>query len=344
MNKIYMYPGRSPQMRNRYIDLLVEALSALAVKADHWHPLNPFVTRELFHIHWPEVFFHRRNTVVDRCVKTVILRNFWHTINTVKRNDGKIVWTVHNICPHCGALSNSDEWRQFMNQFTDAIDSYILLTPGAHDTILDTYPHLKHKRYGVAHHPHYRSIMPKISGRDWRSVLGISHDSIVFGMIGSLRFSKGVYEVLQSYEKLNSEQTTLLLAGHCDDKVEKYCSELMDRGFNIKTLLRPMSDQEIVDLHAVLDMMVFPSSQLNSGSIFQALSQDKPVRVYPSESNKYLSNFIGSKWFSFIEGDIFNADLVESLLIQRRAEISKCDLSLFESSYVARQHVEIYGF
>ncbi|MDD3182474.1 MAG: hypothetical protein PHD48_06715 [Alphaproteobacteria bacterium] len=342
--KFLMSPGRSVGGGgNQYINILCNALGSYGVSIHDWKPYIPFQCGAGFHLHWPEIFpikiFHQR----QKYIEPLIQYNLWKTIDDVKKHNHKLIWTVHNLQPHNAAFAEDAHWHKFIDRFSDAVDSYILLTPAARDDVLRAYPRLKDKNWGVAHHPHYRDVLAPSSANDCRLQHGIAKETIVVGMLGSMNAAKGVIDIIDSFVSARLPDCILFLAGKADEASMLAIETARASGADIRGVFRHLSDQEISDFYQMLDMTIFPStSHLNSGTVLHSLSCNVPVRLRRTPTNVYLASQIGASWLSFIEDKIIDESLISDVLRRRANKSLICNLSAFDPAVVAKQHIDIY--
>jgi len=342
--KFLMSPGWSVGGGgNPYINIICKALGAYGLEIHDWKPYIPFQSGEGFHLHWPEIFPIKIYDPRQKYIEPLIQYNLWKTIDDVKKRGRKLIWTVHNLKPHNAAFAEDPHWHRFIDRFSDAVDSYVLLTPAARDDVLRAYPRLKDKDWGVAHHPHYRGVLLPPSSIDHRAQFGIGKEEIVLGMLGSMSAAKGVLDTIHSFARARLPHCVLFLAGKADDVTLAAIETARAKGADIRGVFRHLSEQEVADFHTMLDMTIFPSTRhLNSATVFHSLSCNVPVRLQRTPTNMYLAEKIGEGWLSFIEDEVIDESLIAAIRRKRESSNSVCNLSAFDPAVVAKQLLKIY--
>lgn len=342
--KFLMSPGWSVGGGgNQYIDIICKALKPYGFEIHDWKPYIPFQTGMGFHLHWPQIFPIKIYNPKQKYIEPLFQYNLWKTIDDVKKKGGRLVWTVHDLKPHDAVFAEDPHWLKFIDRFSEAVDSYILLTPAAREDVLHAYPKLKNKSWGVAHHPHYRGTLAPASSVDYRKEFGISAQTVVLGMIGSMSAAKGVVDIIESFARASLPDCVLFLAGHCDQQTADLIEMKRSKGVDIRGVFHHLSQQEIVDFHKVIDMTIFPSlTHLNSGTVFQSLSCNVPVRLQRTPTNEYLAGLLSDGWLSFIGDEIIDRKLLDEVRLHRLRKDELCDLTAFDPDTVARQHIAVY--
>ena len=339
--KILMFPGPDTAQHNPYITIISNAIRAKKVRLSGWKPYHILKTGDVFHVHWPEIIPFIKHHKRKKFLYPFIEWNFFNTIKRIKKNNGLIIWTVHNLQPHDIAKLDQKEWHRFITKFSQQVDRYITLTNSSQGLIENLYPALKGKPNYVCHHPHYDIV--NHPAPHLRQQFKIGEDEIVFGLIGALTKAKGADKLIQQFMNFPVKNAVLFLAGKPSEEISTLIDEARKNNSRIVVVPRFLTDQEVIDFHQMVDMTVFLSdTHLNSATVFQSLSNNVPVRLYETPTNTYLESIIGSEWLSFIENDnIIISDMLVSNLKKNHSN-SMCNLNDFSPEKVASQHIQAY--
>jgi|GEM_PF-841500 len=344
--RVIMFPAVGVQNENRYIDILVSALRAEGVVVENWTKHLSFQQGDVFHVHWPEIVAEIRDRKNNLLRGLWIEQQFFSTIRRVKKNGGRVVWTVHDLAPHDAKLRDSPFLKKFMQRFMAQVDVACSLTAAGIDQIKQTLPSLNHARFCVTHHPHYRTVLGEHTPASTaREKLGIQPAQRVYSFIGSLRPNKRPDLVTSAFRALPQADNFLIVAGGANSEMTAKITQAAQGQPNIRLDLRRIPEDEIGDLYAATDIMVFPGTDyFNSGTIYTALSLNVPVLAAWSPSNAELQQAVGNQWLYLYQGD-FTADVLAEAgrtLIRRTAD-SRCNLDLFEPKACALEHIEAYS-
>ena len=331
-------PARVQERGNKFLNVLVCGLRKEGVVVRHW-PAVRLGGQNVFHVHWPEfIFLYRRR--YPRIVGFILEWYFWFTIWLVKSSGGVVTWTAHNLVPHDIAQMPVDEWNRFFGRFVSSIDGFAVMTSASQKLLEERYETLAHLPCRVIPHPHYGGHMPLPSPavEEWKRRW--SRHRTTFGCIGALTSGKGVVQLAERFSREGRPGQALVLAGATSAEIRGDLRRIVDRNpDNIFLIDRALSDQELVDLHQSIDIIVFYSrTHLNSGTIVQALSQGRKVLAFFSTPVKELFDTVGYH-AKFIDEWENLGDAVEDCA---RSDWQPTTLDRLSSSSVARQHVEMW--
>lgn len=344
--RVIMFPGSGNQNENRYLDILVASLREAGVEVEDWHKDFSLQKGDVFHVHWPELIAEIGQRRGQSLRGRWMAWQFFRTIARIKKNGGKVVWTVHNLRPHKQALQSSPLQASLMRRFEPAVDAVLSMTNSGIEQIRQQMPGLKHAAFYVARHPHYR---PLLGGGRYdaaaRQRLGIAPEQKAMALIGTLRANKRPDLLAKAFLQLPAKEYFLLLAGAADDALAAQLRQQLAGACNVHLQLRRLTEQEVADYYAVADALIFPGQDyFNSGTIYTALSLNVPVITGESEQTRELQQLVGHDWLQLYRGEPSSERLRASLSqLANRAAGATCDLSEFAPARVAAQHMAAYA-
>lgn len=343
--RVIMFPAVGVQNENRYIDILVSALREKGVEVVPWHKHLSFQNGDVFHVHWPEIIPEIHDRKHNMLRGKWIDYQFFSTIRRVKRNGGRVAWTVHDLAPHSASLRRSDFLQNFMARFMREVDVALSLTAGGIQQIKASLPDLGHAAFFVTHHPHYRSVLSSgAPDNAKREALDIKPGQRVFSFLGSLRPNKRPDLVAAAFRGLPVENSYLIMAGGANAEVSASVSQLLAGAENVTLDLQRVPEAEMAALYTATDVMVFPGTDyFNSGTIYTALSLNVPVLAAWSPTNAEIQQLVGKQWLHLYEGEFTTAVMQEAAqtLVTRSAN-SICNLEAFDPSVCAQEHINAY--
>jgi beta-1,4-mannosyltransferase len=343
--RILMFPAHGNKNENRYIDIIVEALTNKGVNVSHWSKEATLQGGDIFHIHWPELISDIYLRPHQGLRGQIIKYNFFSTVARIKRAGGKVVWTAHDIQPHDPRIKELPFHKDLMNRFLPNVDAILSLTHAGIPMIADQLPAVRDKRFFVCHHPHYRNFHAGFGARDeTRRRYGIAPQQKLLSLIGTLRPNKGADRLAAAFRDLPEEHYALLIAGACDSQYGLALKSAAGDAPNIFMSLERVPERDIYDLYAATDALVFPGlSYFNSATIYTALSHNTPVIIADTPVNREIQGLVGAQWMQLYSGDLTGdkvSDMTDHLI--DRANGEKCDLSSFDPSRCAEEHIAAY--
>jgi glycosyltransferase involved in cell wall biosynthesis len=340
-----MFPGRGNRDENRYIDVLVKSLRDAGVEVEDWDKHFSQQSGDIFHVHWPEVVADIRRRKYQLLRGQWIAMQFFRTIRRIKKQGGRVVWTVHGLAPHDRRIHGSRFLARLMSKFISRVDAGLSLTSAGIADIKQRYPGLRQVPIYVTRHPHYQGVLGAGAYRqDVRERLGVVPDQKVFVHLGTLRSDKRPELVVQAFRELPTEGNFLILAGSASPEMRDTITGLAGNRGNIKLDLRRIPEKEVVELYSAADILVFPGTDyFNSGTIYTALSLGVPVVAAWSATNQEIQGIVGSQWLHLYHGDLSRAVLDDAAkALVHRSSGALCDMSAFSPETCAAQHIAAY--
>ncbi len=340
-----MYPGIGVKNENRYIDILVHSLRQIGVEVVNWNKHLSFQKGDIFHVHWPEIIPDIQARKYNSLRGQWIAFQFFSTIKRIKKNGGRVVWTVHDLSPHAPHLHGDAFFEKFLQRFMAEVDIVLSLTTAGIPQIKQHMPELSKARFHVAHHPHYREMLKGGSySHEFRKTLGIKAEQCVFSFLGSLRANKRPDLVASAFCNLSESTNFLIMAGSASsDLANKIYSQTLNMK-NVKLAFHRIPETEIIEFYSATDILVFPGTDyFNSGTIYTSLSFNVPIIGAWSPANAEIQEMVGPEWIYLYKGPFSTQVLIEgrAVLIRRGRDIF-CDLTKFSPQVCAYEHLEAY--
>jgi beta-1,4-mannosyltransferase len=145
----------------------------------------------------------------------------------------KLVWTVHEWSNKVNAKNNFSKWQGLILGYCfDGIITHCDRTK--QEVELKCSLNHKSKVFVVPHGNYINYYENTINSLECREKLGIPKENVVFLIFGYIYRYKGIVETIDSFKKLNQDNTTLLIAGKpCEDKLEELINNSICKSTNI---------------------------------------------------------------------------------------------------------------
>jgi len=234
-------------------------------------PVNSY-----FHLHWlgGVIGDTENNDVAESRIA-----DFVKKISSLKSNGVKIVWTVHNILPHDSKLKKAQiDLRVELIKLVDIIH----IMNDETQRLAEPFFEIPSNKIISTPHPSYRKFYPSVASREEsRFQLNIPQKSSVYLFFGSIQAYKGLEDLLNAFEKLQSEdpEIYLLIAGKVVNK--SYFSSIRSRinsNMNIRLIDSRIANEHVQYYFRAADFCVCPYRiSLNSGVAHLSHTFNTPV-------------------------------------------------------------------
>lgn len=302
---------------NPYQKELAEALKqyGVQVKFDNVRGRFPvsnafkrYCNAGLLHIHWQHPFILSIKKYKSFIRASIFIADLlWQKLIFGKR----IVWTVHNIVHHENKYPQIELF--FSSILARICDRIIIHYESAREEVVKSYRLNKDQRTKliVIPHGHYiNCYLNEIDRGRARSKLGIDRESILFLYFGLIRPYKGVFELIEAFQKLKISQARLLIVGKpFDEMIQKEIQDHCQRDHRIQTTLRFIPDDDVQIYMNAADVIVLPFRDiLTSGSMMLAMSFGKVVITPESGYTVEILNGAGGILYnSFLKNGLYDA-------------------------------------
>lgn len=312
-----LHSAPPPGQNVSYVDSIVAETGDIDFDFFTWRKI---LTRryDVLHVHWPEMFVRGTRNPLR-------LAMFFAMLARLRLSGTRVVRTLHNVEPHERITSSQ---RRLLASLDALTDEFIRLNPfttspvPAHTTLI---PHGDYRRPFSAH-PHPERERGRI---------------VYFGLI---RPYKGVEQLVTAFSGLDDDTASLHVVGRVKGDAATALVPLAAADERVRLALRFVNDVELVAEVCASELVVLPYRHMhNSGSLFAALSLDRPVLAPTSDVNRWIAEEVGSEWLMLYEGELDAAVLATALERARRLPPdARVEFSGRSWADVSRQHAELY--
>lgn len=269
---------------NPYQDLLAKSLKLQGVNVKFPYgyrrvfPIFRAITNQnptinLLHLHWlnPYLKGDRWFTKLIYSIKLVL------DLSLVKSKGYKITWTIHNSLPHETKFPLLELWSRRL--VAKLVDKIIIHQASSLEELANLYQ-FQEAKVTVIPHGNYREVYHSpIPQSEARQQLNLSQKGLIYLNLGMLRPYKGVDKLLEIWEKCQSQEDTLVIAGKAGD--DAYGDLLQAKASQLPRVFLHNSfiEDDLINVYfSAADIVVCPFQKiLTSGSIILAMSFGKPV-------------------------------------------------------------------
>lgn len=255
---------------------------------------------DVVHLHWPEALFAA--STGPRRLRRELLFALW--VLRLRLTRTPVVRTVHNVGLPGGLPGHKVALLRLLDRLTTL---RIRLNP--HTEVPHTAPVV------TIGHGHYRV---------WLAGLPVA--SPVPGRVayvGQVRRYKNVESLVLAFADATTrlDGLSLQIGGRpTSTEIETVVRDAARGRDDIMLRLRHLDDAELVQIVTEAELVVLPYRFMhNSGSVFYALSLDRPVLVPDNEVNRDLAREVGPGWVHLFDGDLTGAALADTI-VRLRAE------------------------
>ncbi len=263
---------------NPYQDALAEHLSACGVEVDKVRSLKSLFrygicvndAPDIVHLHWLPVFGWRELRAL-RCLAFVM------RLVLLRAHRVPLVWTIHNLLPHESRHPKLD-W--LLTRIVAGLSRGLIVHgESAQRQAVEMWGLKDESRFAVIPHGNYTGNYPNdVSRAAAREKLTLQDSEVVFLFLGAVRPYKGVLELIDAFQTLATDHTSLVIAGRPlnDDFAREI--EIAGRGLdNVRFHPGFVQDDEIQVYMNAADIVVLPYRHiLSSGAALLAMSFGKP--------------------------------------------------------------------
>lgn len=231
---------------------------------------------DILHLHWHHPFLVTDNKYLS-IIKSV---GFICQLLPLRLMGVKMVWTIHNITGH---KRNSEPTELFFSKYLAKIcDRLIVHCSSAKQEAMRRYCTDGSSIMVIQHGNYIGQYENTIKRSDARNKLCIKDDDIVFLYFGQIRQYKGISELLNTFEMLNSDTSDnvkLLVVGKSyDDEITEQISNSHNNNEKIMPIIEFIRDDDIQLYMNAADIIVLPYKDiLTSGTAVLAMSFGKPI-------------------------------------------------------------------
>ncbi|WP_043534042.1 hypothetical protein [Actinomyces polynesiensis] len=323
MTVLMSFPPPRPTS-NPYNSLLMDAVAeqpGVTVLTFSWRRLL-FGDYDLFHVHWPEILVDGRSW----WKKKVRQAFFAAALLRLRATRRPLVRTLHNLELPSGISATERVLLRWAERWTTW---WIVINPT--EEIPEGRP------FDVALHGHYRTWYAKHPAH--RPVPGR------LGFFGMIRRYKNAVGLVTAFRRTDSPDLSLKVCGK--PSTEELAAEITraaDGDPRITLVLDFLDEAALVAQVTDSELVVLPYPEMhNSGSVFAALSLDRPVLVPDNEVNRRLADEVGHEWVLMYSGELSGEHLEQGIERVRSTPAgTRPDLAQRDWDVVAAHHVRAY--
>lgn len=265
------YPFNSDT--NKYVNIITDCIKDKEIEVinvDINQKSN--FTYELVNLNWFESIFRKR--YISAMIQFYKKINF---IKNLKKNNIKIVWTVHNKIPHDGKYTFLAV--KLMKLLVKEADGIIIHCKDTMEILKKLDQSLDISKVHYIPHPNYHEIYNE-KEIDFKKELKLDNQ-LVYLFIGQVRPYKNVELIIKAAKENKKENVKFIIAGNPSSKsYKKELLSLIGDSDNIVPIFKYIEDDEIVPLMKASDVVLLPydlKSSLNSGVAILAFTHGKTV-------------------------------------------------------------------
>lgn len=263
---------------NEYIQLLADAYikKDIQVIFEEQNFLFSSFIPDIIHIQWPESIYRWKRLI---SMDSSGLKLLDDRIKWYKKNNTKIIYTVHNLQPH----DNCEDFDiNVYNLFLKNSDLIVHHGEKSIELIKKKYPETSKLKHIVAPHGAYPN--QKLYEKDLiKEKYDIPNEKITFTNFGLQRSYKGTDFNLNVFKSLKNKDICYLCAGMLVGDIKPF--EVSEDELFTKQIYKKIPHKEVKDIINITDVFFLGhSSGLNSGLIHLAISYSKPI-IFPDIGN-----------------------------------------------------------
>lgn len=334
--KIIASPAFSNKKSNPYNFLLYKSIIKSDVHVDEKFSLKNLIASKVWHVHWPESFLSS-NSIFTCLIRFGFLLS---KIFLSKVFGLKIIWTVHNLCPHEHKYPFME--KLFYMGFPRVCNGFIFLSKESMKP-LGWVKQINEKEKKVIFHGDYKSALKYLIHKDEaQKLLNLDQFICVYLFFGLIRDYKGVPHLIREFMKQKKDDYCLCIVGSAmySTSLKKEINDLAKGHDNIIINDNFVSDEELQLWLSASDMVVLPYTKItNSGSVLYALSAGKPVIAPKMGVFQEIHDSVGD-WVYLYDGDFEGGLLTKELT--NFCQKTRLDLRCYEWELIADQTIEFY--
>jgi beta-1,4-mannosyltransferase len=278
--KLIFLPKASDE--NPYQNQLIDNLQKLKITIERPENYSFFLSDisqskpNIVHFHWLDPFFLIRSNNKFKSLLKIL--TFIGQLSILKIMGVKIVWTVHNLKNHENSNLFLDRiYRIVMAKFSNAIITHC--KAAKEEVIKLFFVKRKDKIFVVPHGNYIDCYENRIDNQNARKVLDLKKSELVFLFLGLIRPYKGVFELIDIFQQIDSDQVKLIIAGKIykdSPEITELLAQKIADDQRIKLIPDFVPPDKIQLYMNASDVVVFPYRDiLTSGAVLLAMSFGK---------------------------------------------------------------------
>ena len=255
---------------NPYKELLIKHLSLKGAIVNEYLWSTFFLFKvlrngkvDILHLHTLHPFLLGKN-IVTKILKLII---FVSQIAILRLLGTKTVWTVHEWSDKLsgGANNLSPSIAAVAVSFFSAVIVHCKTTKQELSKLL----RLKSHRVLVIPHGNYISYYEnQITDSEARKILNLNSDGLIFVLFGNIYRYKGVLEAIEAFKILNSDRTSLIIAGKVSESgLEAEIKKTIGTNKDITFIPKRIADDEVQIYLNAADCILLPYTVYTTSGI-----------------------------------------------------------------------------
>lgn len=228
---------------------------------------------DILHLHWQHPYLLHSKRLLMMLRGTLFLCQ----LILIKLLRVKIVWTIHNLKNHENKFIQTELFfSRIIAKLADAIIAHCNVSKMQISKVFEANP----DKIAVIPHGNYVRVYSDVLTRPQaRQLLDLKDSEFVFLFLGLIRPYKGIVQLIDSFKKLNSRSSRLIIAGRLHDKsLADILLKSTSSNENITLKLQYIDDDDIEVYMKASDALVLPYQDIvNSGTAILGMSFGKPV-------------------------------------------------------------------
>ena len=196
--KIIAWPAFKTKYKNPYHWLLYSQMvkqGVIVVEFSLGKLLRQY--HDICHLHWvmENIVRHPNQFLAALRAITMLLAIDW-----VRARGTKIIWTIHDQCPHSILHPRLATW--FQSQFIKRVDGCISHCQVSREWAISTWTELSYRPHTVIPHGHYRQVYADNTNREAaRKTLNIPSNCHLLLFLGYIDYYKNVPYLVQVFRE-----------------------------------------------------------------------------------------------------------------------------------------------
>lgn len=230
---------------------------------------------DVLHLHWPGPYLKGQAWAVKAVYAAKLLADLF----SVRQQDIRLVWTVHNKVSHDTGVPELQRWvRRGVARLADRL---IVHDEATRREVAETYS-IPAAKIHVIPHGHYRDVygdsVPKAEAREALDVPQTGRVYLNFGMLRPYKGIEALLDVWPAYQHDHPADTLLIAGKPVDPEYGEALRSQVQACPNAILEDRFIPDEEVHLYFSAADVVVLPFRQITtSGSMLLAMSYDTPI-------------------------------------------------------------------
>ena len=224
-------------------------------------------------------------------------------LSRLKKNNIKIIYTVHNILPHNSGQKYFSKYKKLY----ELCDTIIVHTNSAKSELVDNFE-INPDKIHIRYHGKLELMVSNSLKNEIPKYLNGLDDYLIISIFGSIQPYKNIELLIESIKLIPVDyKIKLVIAGEGHISYVKKLISLVDDDIRIILDFKFYSDDQLFNLIRRTDILVFPYKKITqSGALILGMTMSKPVIVSNLEGFKEIVT-------NDLNGLLFESDSIDDL-------------------------------